>query len=542
MPRIAEPPGRSKEVVWARCPQHSGASALKDTTGNAFKAGATRAQSRMQLDGPCADVVQLQEQIERLKSHLRLAVIFGGNKSTPGGVVYQSHNTRSWKSYEYVAQDIAASLERIGFRDVQVMPDDMHLSDRLRRGGIHMAWLNSGGVQGYNPASHTPAMLEMLGVPYVGHDPLAATTLDNKHSFKREAICAGLPTAPFSTWHMARGPFRPDMNSRFRHAFRDYPGPFIVKPVSGRASLHVNVVEDRATLPDVVAEVYRATENVVLIEKYLPGREFCIAVAGPITARRRRLVRGRDPFTFAALERVFSSDEKIFTSMDVRPITKDRFKSLNRRDSKLLDRMHRLACKVFLEFNLGSLIRIDIRADENDELHILEANPKPDLKQPAEGVTSLICAGLAESGMDYDDLILSLLADRLDYLLTHRRQAVGHILDLLDAHSSRGSSKRQRESSEELTASGHETDPRASALSDVGAKAVDDAKSADASVQTLVTSAQKIAKAAAFINEVAAEINVLALNATIEASRAGEKGGSLAMLTSDAKSLSGQAY
>jgi len=140
---------------------------------------------------------------------LRLAVIFGGNKLTPGGVVYPSRNTRSWKSYEAVATDIADALRRLGFRHVHLMPDDLRLGDRLRRDGIHMAWLNTGGIQGYNPTAHAPSMLEMFGVPYVGHDPLAATTLDNKHAFKREALCAGLPTAPFVTWHMARGPFRP---------------------------------------------------------------------------------------------------------------------------------------------------------------------------------------------------------------------------------------------------------------------------------------------------------------------------------------------
>jgi len=365
-------------------------------------------------------------------------VIFGGDKAVPGGVIYRSGNSRSWKSYESVAQDIAASLRRSGFRHVQTMPEDMHLGDRLRREGIHMAWLNSGGVQGYNSVAHAPATLEMLGVPYVGHDPLAATTLDNKHAFKREAVCAGLPTAPFWTWHGARGPFRPDVNSGFQAAFGDYDGPFIVKPVSGRASLHVNVVKDKAILPDAVGEVYRATENVVLIEKYLPGREFCIAVAGPITARRRRLVRGREPFAFAALERVFAPDEKIFTSMDVQPITKDRFKSVDQRDPKLLEAMRQLACRVFLEFNLGSLIRIDMRADENGELFILEANPKPDLKRPAEGVTSLIAAGLPQSGMDYDDLILSLFADRLDYLFTHRRGMVQHIIDLTKRRSHQG--------------------------------------------------------------------------------------------------------
>ena len=151
----------------------------------------------------------LQNVIEQLKSRLRIAVVFGGNKVSPDSVVYRSQNTRSWKSYETVAEDIAASLKRSGFRHVDVVPEDMQLSDRLRRNGTHMAWLNTGGVQGRNSAAHAPSTLEMLGLPYVGHDPLSATTLDNKHAFKREAVCAGLPTAPFSTWDMTRGPFQP---------------------------------------------------------------------------------------------------------------------------------------------------------------------------------------------------------------------------------------------------------------------------------------------------------------------------------------------
>ena len=386
-----------------------------------------------------AEIGRLEAQIERLMSRLRVAVIFGGNKLAPSGVVYSSRNTRSWKSYESVAVDIGNSLRRIGFRHVHLMPDDMHLGERLRRQGIHMAWLNTGGVQGYNPIAHAPAMLEMFGVPYVGHDPLTATTLDNKHAFKRECVCAGLPTAPFATWHMARGTFQPEINSRFHRAFDGYPGPFVVKPVSGRASLHVSVVESRAALAEAVEEVYRATENLVLIEKYLPGREFCIAVAGRVTARQGRLTRGREPFAFAALERILSPEEKIFTSMDMRPITKDRCQKVDRRrDSLHFDRMHRLACEVYLEFNLNSLVRLDVRTDEDGKLFILEANPKPDLTKPAESVTSLIAEGLSESGMDYDDLILSLLADRLDFLLTHRRETVGHIVDLLNPSSAAG--------------------------------------------------------------------------------------------------------
>jgi D-alanine-D-alanine ligase len=379
------------------------------------------------------DLILLQERIERLKSRMHLAVIFGGDKSASGSVVYQSHNTRSWKSYEAVAQDIADALGRLGFRHVDLIPEDMRLGDRLRRRGIHMAWLNTGGVQGYNPTAHAPAMLEMMGVPYVGHDPLAATTLDIKHAFKRAAVCAGIPTAPFTTWHMARGEFRPDLNSRFKRAFGDYPGPFVVKPVSGRASLHVHIVPDVAGLPDAIAEVYHATENAVLIEQFLSGREFCIAVAGPIFAPGGILVRGERPLAFAAIERVLTADERIFTSMDKRPITQDRLQLLDAsREAKLLEDLRRLAHETYLEFNLGSLIRLDLRADEHGKLYVLEANPKPDLKKPGAGVTSLVSAGLPELGMGYDDLILSLLADRLDFLFKHRRGVVRHLFELME--------------------------------------------------------------------------------------------------------------
>ena len=170
----------------------------------------------------------------------------------------------------------------------------------------------------------------------------------------------------------------------------------------------------------------------MLIEKYLPGREFCIAVAGRITARDGVFTRGSEPFAFGALERVFENDEMIFTSMDSRPITTSRFKNVDPHESELWTNIHQLAREVFLEFNLGTLIRIDLRADENGKLHILEANPKPDLKYPTMGVTSLVSAGLSQTGLGYDDLLLSLLGDRLDFLLRNYRDTVRHITDLLD--------------------------------------------------------------------------------------------------------------
>lgn len=377
------------------------------------------------------DFSLMPQYLEALFAKLRIAVVFGGDCDRPGSVIYKTHNPRAWKSYEVVAREIATALAEIGFHQVFVMPDDMNLPEQLKQKNIHLVWLNTGGVQGYNPVCHTPALLEMLGMPYVGHNPLNSSTLDNKHAFKRELQSVGIKTAPFMTWHPSQGILQPNLHQRFAIAFGDYQGPFVVKPVSGRASLHVHLVDKIEGLSEAVSEVHRATHNTALIEKYLPGREFCVAVCGYVKYAKRGFCKDTKPFAFSTVERVLEPDELIFTSMDKKAITADRGRLMGGEEPELKQELIELARKIYWEFSLNSLVRIDVRSDADGSLYVLEANPKPDLKHPGEKVTSLVALGLAEYGMSYNDLIFSLLADRLDYLLTQHIEIIPHIVDLL---------------------------------------------------------------------------------------------------------------
>lgn len=376
---------------------------------------------------------ELSGQVERLLAKLRIAVVYGGDKSEEGSVLYQTHNPRSWKSYRAVAEDIADSLGRLGCKNVSLMADDMRLAERMRDDNIEFTWLNTGGVQGYCAVSHAPAIMEMLGVPYIGHEPLTAGILDSKHTFKRQLQGLGIPTGRFMTWHASKGPLNPRASFEFLNAFGEHDGPFIVKPVSGRASLHVEYTENVDEIADIAQHIFDMTQGHVLIEEYLGGREYCVAACGPIVAVNGELERLDGPFTFAVVERVLNDDERIFTSMDKRPITGARVRSLtSESDGAVVDQLHALGRRVFEEFNLETLVRLEVRADTFGRLHVLEANPKPDLKAPAEnGVTSLITAGLDQYGMSYDDLILSLLADRLDIILRQGRGAPDHLRALL---------------------------------------------------------------------------------------------------------------
>ena len=379
---------------------------------------------------------ELQTQVAQLLSKMHIAVIFGGDSQEDGSVIHRSHNPRSWKSYEAVARDIANSLVRLGAEHVSILPDDMRLANRLAEKDIDFAWLNTGGVQGFASVSHTAALLEMLGLPYVGHDPLNCAVMDSKHSFKRMMMGSGIPTARFITWHGSEGAFDPSEHVRFNSIFYGYEGPFVVKPVSGRASLNVEYVASREELPKVMEEIFELTENFVLVEQFLSGREFCIAACGPVVAQNGVLKKLDTPFTFAAVERALDKDEHIFTSMDKRPITNDRIRLLDPVDDLgIMKRLHNLARSVVTELDINSLIRLDVREDENGHLFVLESNPKPDLKAPTrDGVTSLIYAGLGQYDMSYDDLIHSLIADQIDILMSRHRGSIHHLLSLLESN------------------------------------------------------------------------------------------------------------
>lgn len=125
--------------------------------------------------------------------------------------------------------------------------------------------------------------------------------------------------------------------------------------------------------------------------------------------------------------------ERVFTSMDDRPITTDRVRSLDTTtEAGLRDKLVDIGRQVYSEFDIETLIRLDVRADDGGDLYVLEANPKPDLAAPVENRTSIVCAGLEREGMSYDDLVLSLIADRIDVLFSERRAVVDHLTALLD--------------------------------------------------------------------------------------------------------------
>lgn len=374
--------------------------------------------SRLSACAPAPDAAvdpaALEALLTRARADLRLAVIHGGDADADGAVLARGHNPRPWKSYQAVAETIAGTLREAGFAVPLVCADDRGLGARLEQHRIDLAWLNTAGTQGRASIAHAAGILELLGVAYVGHGPLDAALLDHKHSFKHALRGLGIATPAFRIWR--RGTAMPDLRANPATGADALGYPVVVKPVCGRASLNVALADGPAALSEAGQRIFSAGTDLALIERYLPGRETCITVAGPTRVRDGRPEALDGPLLLSPIERQFEAGEPIFTSMDTRPISTQRFRLLDHSgaDAELRSALAGLATRLFTEMPLQSVVRLDVRCDADGTPMILEANPKPDLAAPkADGRTSLSCAGLEEAGMSYRDLILSLLLDRL---------------------------------------------------------------------------------------------------------------------------------
>lgn len=376
----------------------------------------------------------LENNIKHLHESLNIAVIYGGKPDKTGTVINKTHNPRSTKTYEYVAEDILQALISCGFKNVIKLPEDMNLSSALLKNNIHICWLNSGGTQGYCSVSHAPAMLELLGIPYVGHNPLNAAVLDNKHIFKSILTNMGVKTAEFLVCNPNSAGGNDLINIQLDAHFKDHQGAFIVKPVSGRASQHVHHVPDRLELLDVIKQVNDATGGNVMVETFLGGNEYAMAVMGPILSKKNKLVDKSAPFAFSGVQRILDSDEMIFTSMDVKKISSNRMRVLSPdSDEQVISELERISSRIYQALDLETAVRIDFRADDSGVIYVLEANPKPDLKRPLQDQTSLICAGLEEENMSYECLIQSMFINRIHDLITYKRQMAPELCALLPA-------------------------------------------------------------------------------------------------------------
>jgi D-alanine-D-alanine ligase len=335
----------------------------------------------------------------RPRPRVRVGLIYNLRAPTP------EPNSVDERTAEYdspeTVQAIRQAIESYGHEVVELEATP-ELSAVLPPSGIDVAFNIAEGIEGRARESQVPALLELLGIPYTGSDPTAIALSLDKGLAKRLVQQVGLLTPAFVL--MATGKERLP---------RGWTFPAIVKPVAEGSSRGVNrtsVVEDEKALRQLVAEQSARYRQAMLVEAYLPGREFTLGLLGE---RRPRVLPPLEVrFTDASNPRpVYGFDNK-FYSQGVELQVPAQV------DPALGKELQRVARAAFIALGCRDVGRIDVRLDGEGRAHFIECNPLPGL---APGFSDL-CLIANACGMEYRTLIGEILASALRRMRERKRQ------------------------------------------------------------------------------------------------------------------------
>jgi len=128
------------------------------------------------------------------------------------------------------------------------------------------------GLSGYAREAQVPGLLDAYAIPYVFSDALTLALCLDKGWTKRIVRDAGVPTPPFAVIERAADAGKIAL-----------PFPLFLKPVaegSGKGVSARSRVNTAAELKAVAAELLGHFRQPVLVETYLPGREFTVGIVG----------------------------------------------------------------------------------------------------------------------------------------------------------------------------------------------------------------------------------------------------------------------
>ena len=216
------------------------------------------------------------------------------------------------------------------------------------------------GLYGFGRESAIPALLDSYRIPYTFSDPMVMSLALHKGMTKHVMRSFGIPTPDFAV-----------VGSLNDVEAVNLPFPLFVKPVAEGTSKGVgkdSKVESPDQLRNKCAELLARLKQPVLVETYLPGREFTVGVVGSngdVTAMAMEICY-RDRGTEAIY--CFESKENCEELIDYVPAT-----------DAAAEASIDLAVRSWRQFGLRDAARIDVRLDGRESPNVLEINPLPGL-------------------------------------------------------------------------------------------------------------------------------------------------------------------
>jgi D-alanine-D-alanine ligase len=260
---------------------------------------------------------------------------------------------------------IAAAIESIGHSTVLLGGGRDFLSN-VQQEKVDLVFNIAEGLGNYRSReAQIPGILEMLGIPFTGSDPLALAVSLDKDITKKLVSLAGVATP---RWQVVRNAL--ELKSVDWSIFQF---PLFVKPLHEGSSKGIRNVSKVNNIKDVIPSISGLLEiyhQEVIVEEFIYGDEITTGLIGnppQVLGIMRVLPRQPDPEFVYSLE-VKRDWERLVD-----------YECPARLKPEVLERIGDSAKKVFSALGCRDISRVDFRISHDGTPYFLEINPLPGL-------------------------------------------------------------------------------------------------------------------------------------------------------------------
>jgi D-alanine-D-alanine ligase len=300
---------------------------------------------------------------------------------------YDEEETAEFDQVETISA-IESALRSLGHATDRIGPA-CALLQRLARGGRwDMVFNIAEGMHGFGRQALVPALLDAYQIPYTFSDPLALSVTLHKATAKHVVRDRGIRTPDFEVVEAPSDAERVAL-----------PFPLFIKPIAEGTSKGISAaskVRDRSELTSGCERLLSRYRQPVLVEVYLPGREFTVGILGTgaasyaLGAMELTLQQGAEPEIYSyANKKNFEQRVSVSLATDAVGFAATQLS---------------LAAWRVLGGRDGG--RVDVRCDASGNPNFLEANPLAGL-HPKDSDLPLLCR---LKGMPYNALIEQIVA------------------------------------------------------------------------------------------------------------------------------------
>ncbi|MCS6956480.1 MAG: ATP-grasp domain-containing protein [Patescibacteria group bacterium] len=290
-------------------------------------------------------------------------------------------------------------LKNLGFNVIPIEANEKAYFKLYRlRKKIDLVFNVSEGIYGLDREAQMPAILEMLQIPYLGSSPLTQAIVLDKAKTKEILIAYNISTLSFQIFK--------NENEKLN---RKLKFPLIVKPLAQGSSAGItneSVVFNEKKLKCQIKKIINAFNQPVLVESFLKGREFSVAMIGnppeilPIIEPNHKILpKNYLPFDSLEVKWYLEENEKF----------KNYLQCPAKISKKLEKKIKNICFNTWKALNIRDWCRIDIKCDEFENPYVLEVNSPPGIIPPEVSMTSYFPLAARAKNINYEELLKKLI-------------------------------------------------------------------------------------------------------------------------------------